>query len=91
MLNFKDSFFARLFDAIDNNSILIAIDENNKYLPVWCSREYAEMMEGSIEEVIAYEIEAQFETVHPDDRDKVAYIFEHHNTIDRKNSFLIGL
>ena len=49
MLNFKDSFFAKLFDAIDNNSILIAIDENNKYLPVWCSREYAEMMEGSIE------------------------------------------
>ena len=89
MLNFKDSFFAKLFDAIDNNSILIAIDENNKYLPVWCSREYAEMMEGSIEEVIAYEIEAQFETVHPDDREKVAYVFEHHNTIDRKNSFLI--
>ena len=89
MLNFKDSFFAKLFDAIDNNSILIAIDENNKYLPIWCSREYAEMMEGSVEEVIAYEIEAQFNTVHPDDRDKVAYIFEHHNTIDKKNSFII--
>ncbi|MCR5405108.1 MAG: response regulator [Butyrivibrio sp.] len=89
MLNFKDSFFAKLFDAIDNNSILIAIDENNKYLPIWCSREYAEMMEGSIDEVIAYEIKTQFNTIHPDDRDKVAYIFEHHNTIDRKNSFMI--
>ena len=89
MLGFKDSFYANLFDAIDNNSILIAIDENNNYLPVWCSKEYAQMMEGTEEEVIAYEIKAQFETVHPDDRGKVAYIFEHHQAMDKKNTFLI--
>lgn len=55
MLNFKDSFFTQLFHSLDNNSTIMAVDESGEYRPIWCSGEYAEMMEGEVEECIRYE------------------------------------
>lgn len=89
MLNFGDSFFTQLFESLDNNSTIMAVDESGAYRPVWCSREYAEMMEGEIEECIRYETEDENGSVHPDDRDEVAYLFNNQKTRDGKNSLTI--
>ncbi|MBQ7477373.1 MAG: response regulator [Selenomonadaceae bacterium] len=89
MLNFGDAFFSRLFESLDNNSMILAVDESGAYRPVWCSREYAEMMEGNVEECLRYETAAENDSVHADDRDEVAYLFQHHKTRDGKNSLTI--
>ncbi|MBR1476454.1 MAG: response regulator [Lachnospiraceae bacterium] len=89
MLNFKDAFFARLFESLDNNSMLMAVDENGEYQPIWCSREYAEMMEGTVEDCIRYETEEENVSVHPEDKADVAYLFNNQKTKDGKNSLTI--
>ncbi|MBR2214407.1 MAG: response regulator [Selenomonadaceae bacterium] len=89
MLNFGDTFFTQLFKALDNNSTLMAVDESGAYRPIWCSREYAEMMEGEREECLRYESAEGNDTVHPDDREEVAFLFHNQKTKDGKNSLTI--
>ncbi|MBQ8983470.1 MAG: response regulator [Lachnospiraceae bacterium] len=89
MLNFKDSFFTQLFHSLDNNSTIMAVDESGEYRPIWCSGEYAEMMEGEAEECIRYEASEKNVSVHPDDKDEVAYLFNNQKTRDGKNSLTI--
>lgn len=80
MLDFDTGFYEKIFDSLDNNSLLIQIDADGEYFPVWCSREFAEMMEGTPEEYIADNFIEPEENLHPDDREKVAYLFKHKTT-----------
>lgn len=89
MLNFRDAFFTQLFESLDNNSTLMAVDEKGAYRLVWCSREYAEMMEGEREDCIRYESAEENVSVHPYDRDEVIYLLHHRKTRDGKNSLTI--
>ncbi|MBQ9610949.1 MAG: PAS domain S-box protein, partial [Lachnospiraceae bacterium] len=89
MLNFEDTFFTQLFESLDNNSTIMAVDERGEYRPVWCSREYAEMMEGEVEDCIRYETEDENGSVHPEDKDDVAYLFSNKKTRDGKKSLTI--
>ena len=89
MLNFKDTFFTQLFKSLDNNSMIMAVDESGSYQPVWCSREYAEMMEGEAADCIRYESAEENGAVHPEDKDEVAYLFHNQKTRDGKNSLTI--
>ena len=55
MLNFKTEFYRKLFASLDNNSVLMRVEADGSYRPIWCSREYAGMMEGTEEKCIRYE------------------------------------
>ena len=89
MLDFKTSFYEKIFDSLDNNSQLIQIDEDGEYFPVWCSREFAEMMEGTPEEYIACNHLEPEENIHPEDREKVRYLFKHKITPKGKNNLTV--
>lgn len=89
MLDFERDFYQNLFESLDNNSVLMRVGENGSYDPIWCSREYAEMMEGAREECIRCESEENNGLVHPDDREKVSYLFKNQITKDGTNSLTI--
>ena len=89
MLNFETGFYERLFESLDNNSVLMRVDVDGSYRPIWCSREYAEMMEGDCEACIRYESGEVTSAVHPDDKDAVGYLFKNHVTRDGSNSLSI--
>ena len=89
MLNFETGFYERLFESLDNNSVLMRVDVDGSYRPMWCSREYAEMMEGDCEACIRYESGEVTSAVHPDDKDAVGYLFKNHATRDASNSLTI--
>ena len=89
MLNFKTSFYGKIFDSLDNNAVLMRIEADGKYYPVWCSREFAEMMEGSPEEFIEREQAEPEENFHPDDRADINYLFKNKITRAGKNSLTI--
>ena len=78
MLNFKTDFYTKLFRSLDNNSVLMRVEADGRYYPIWCSREYTEMMEGTEEECLRYESGEVMISVHPDDRDEIAYLFRNH-------------
>ena len=89
MLHFEASFYERLVKSLDNNSVLMRVDNGGAYQPVWCSREYTEMMEGTEEECIRYESGEVMNSIHPDDRDAVAYLFQNHIARDGSNNLTI--
>ncbi|MBR2275450.1 MAG: hypothetical protein IJ873_05230, partial [Lachnospiraceae bacterium] len=89
MLNFQAGFYERLFESLDNNSVIMRVDEDGAYRPIWCSREYAEMMEGTKEECLRYEGGEETDSVHPEDKESVAYLFKNHVTKDGTNSLTI--
>ncbi len=89
MLDFKTSFYEKIFDSLDNNSVLMRVEPDGKYFPVWCSREFLEMVECTEEEFIALESGGAMNSIHPDDRTKVAYLFQHHVTRAGDNSLTI--
>ena len=74
MLNFEKGFYEKLFQSLDNNAVLMRVASDGSYEPIWCTREFAEMMESTEEECIRLENGAM-STVHPDDREEVAYLF----------------
>ena len=88
MMNFKTGFYEKLFQSLDNNAVLMRVDGDGVYYPVWCSREFTEMMEATEEEYIRVESGGTMETIHPDDRENVRYLFRHHQTKDGTNSLL---
>ena len=89
MLGFETGFYERLFASLDNNSVLMRVDTDGSYRPIWCSREYAEMMEGTCEECLHYESGEVTSSVHADDKDEVDYLFKNHETRDGTNSLSI--
>lgn len=89
MLNFKTSFYEKIFDSLDNNAVLMRLTADGKYFPVWCSREFAEMMEGSAENFIEREQYAPGKNIHPDDRAEVEYLFKNKITRAGKNNLTI--
>ncbi|MBR6887980.1 MAG: response regulator [Selenomonadaceae bacterium] len=89
MLNFKTSFYEKIFDSLDSNAVLMRLPADGEYFPVWCSREYADMMEGSVEDFIEREQYEPGKNVHPDDRPEVEYLFKHRITRSGKNSLTI--
>ena len=88
MLDFPTSFYERLFNQLDNNAVIMHIYPDGSYAPIWCTREFAEMNEGSEEECVHMGAGA-ISTVHPDDREEVSYLFKHHVARDGKNSLTI--
>ena len=89
MPDFKADFYRKLFQSLDNNSVLMRVEADGHYCPIWRSREYVEMMEGSDEECARYESGEGMNSIYPDDRDDVAYLFRNHVTRDGKNSMTI--
>ena len=89
MFEFKTEFYKKLFQSLDNNSVLMRVESDGRYRPIWCSREYTEMMEGSEEECIRYESGDGNPSVHADDRDEVTYLFQHHCARDGSNNLTI--
>ena len=88
MLNFKTGFYEKLFRSLDNNAVIMRVSPDGSYEPIWCTREFAEMMEGTVEECIQVERGA-ISTIHPDDREEVAYLFLHHITRSGINNLTI--
>ena len=89
MLNFKPSFYEKIFASLDNNAVLMQLTGDGKYFPVWCSREYAEMLEGTPEEFLERERNEPDKRVHPDDREEVAHLFRNKVTRAGDNSLTI--
>ncbi len=86
MLDFKSSFYEKLIRSLDTNAVLMRVENDGRYFPVWCSQEYTKMMEGTEEECIKLESGGNMESIHRDDRSKVAYLFRNHKTKTETNS-----
>ena len=89
MLDFKSSFYEKLIRSLDTNAVLMRVEDDGRYFPVWCSQEFTKMMEGTEEECIKLESAGNMESIHRDDRSKVAYLFRHHKTKSDTNSIEI--
>ena len=75
MLNFKSSFYENLFKSLDTNAVLMRVEDDGRYFPIWCSKEFTEMMEGTEEEFIELESGGTMQSIHRDDRSEVGYLF----------------
>ena len=89
MLNFKTDFYEKIFASLDNNAVLMRVTADGNYFPVWCSREFAEMLEGTAEDFIEREQYQPGKNIHPDDRPEVEYLFRHKNTRAGANNLTI--
>ncbi|MBR1659009.1 MAG: PAS domain S-box protein, partial [Oscillospiraceae bacterium] len=89
MFGFKTEFYGKLFQSLDNNSVLMRVEADGRYRPIWCSREYTDMMEGTEEECIRYESGDDMVSIHPDDRDEVAYLFQNHIARNGSNNLTV--
>lgn len=89
MQNFKPNFYEKIFNSLDTNAVLMRVDADGKYFPIWCSEEFLEMIEGTEEEFIAMESDGTMSSIHPEDREEVRYLFRHHITKSGTNSLNI--
>ncbi|MBQ9617504.1 MAG: response regulator [Oscillibacter sp.] len=89
MLDFKTGFYEKLFKSLDNNAVIMRVEDDGRYFPIWCSREFTEMIEGTEEEFISVESGGSMETIFPDDRDEIAYLFRNHVARDGSNSVTV--
>ena len=89
MQNFTPNFFEKIFHSLDTNAVLMRVEPDGKYFPIWCSKEFLEMIEGTAEEFIAMESGGAMNSIHPDDRKEVAYLFQNHVTRNGTNSLNI--
>ena len=55
MLDFKSSFYEKLIRSLDTNAVLMRVEDDGRYYPVWCSQEFTKMMEGTEEDCIKLE------------------------------------
>lgn len=85
-MEFKDSFYKTVIKSLDDNAVIMQVKEDGTYYPIWCSEEFTDMMEGTAEDFIRLENGGTMNTIHPDDRKEVAYLFRHHVTRDNTNS-----
>lgn len=86
MVDFGQGFYEKLFKSLDNNAVLMRVKEDGTYYPIWCSKEFTEMMEGTEEDFIRLESGGTMNTIHPEDQDKIAYLFKHHHNREGGNS-----
>ncbi len=89
MPGFAPAFYEKLFTSMDNASVLNRLYPDGRYTPIWCSREFAGMMEGRPEEYLRLGGRGVVESIHPEDRDAVAYLFRTHVTRDGTNNLII--
>ena len=89
MLDFNTSFYQKLFNSLENNAVIMRLDDDGRYYPIWRSREYMEMMEGAEEELDSLEGHGTMATVYPDDREEIAYLFRNHVARDGSNRVTI--
>lgn len=90
MLNFKPSFYKKIYQSLDTSSVLVKIeDDGAKYYPIWCSKEFGEMIEGTEEEYLQLGTKAAIESIHPDDRKEVENLFKNRATKDGKKNLTI--
>ena len=89
MLDFKTGFYEKLFKSLDNNAVIMRVEDDGRYYPIWCSREFTEMMEGTEEDFIRLESGGTMNTIYPDDREETAYLFRHHIARDGSNSLTV--
>ena len=89
MQAFKPSFYEKIFKSLDTNAVLMRVESNGKYFPIWCSKEFTKMIEGTEEEFIKLESGGTMQSIHPDDRKEVAFLFSHHITRSGTNSLNI--
>ena len=89
MPGFKPSFYEKLFTSMDNSAVLNRLFPDGSYTPIWCSREFARMMEGEPEEYLRLGNRGVIESIHPDDREDVAYLFRTRATRDGTNNLII--
>ncbi len=76
MLAHSLSFYEALFQSLDNNTVLRRKNADGIFLPVSCTREFAEMMECTPEEFIEAESQSPLCTVYPEDREEAAYLLK---------------
>ncbi|MBQ7477030.1 MAG: response regulator [Selenomonadaceae bacterium] len=86
MQNFKPEFYEKILSSLSTNAVLMRVSADGKYFPIWCSKEFTEMMEGTAEEFIELERDGKMKSIHPEDREEVAYLFQHHVTKSGTNS-----
>ena len=48
MLDFNTGFYEKLFRSLDNNAVIMRVSPDGSYEPIWCTREFAEMMTGLV-------------------------------------------
>ncbi len=89
MLNFKPNFYEEIFHSLNTNAVLMKVEDDGSYFPIWCSREFTDMMEGTEEDFIALESGGTMNSIHPDDRADVAFLFRHHVTKAGTNSLIV--
>ena len=86
MHNFKPNFYEKIFHSLNTNAVLMRVESDGKYFPIWCSEEFTKMMECTFEEFIKLESGGAMGSIHPDDRKEVAYLFRNHVTRSGTNS-----
>lgn len=86
MLDFKSSFYEKLIRSLDTNAVLMRVEDDGRYYPIWCSKEFTDMMEGTEEEFIKLESGGTMNSIHRDDRAEVGYLFRNHITKSGTNS-----
>lgn len=86
MIRFETDFYEKLFMKLDNNSVILRVDADGVHYPIWCSREFTQMIQGSAEAFIEKEGKHHMSTIHPDDREDVSFLFKNHITRDGRNS-----
>ncbi|MBQ7681585.1 MAG: response regulator, partial [Oscillibacter sp.] len=91
MLDFQTGFYEKLFKSLDNNAVIMRVEDDGRYYPVWCSREFTEMIEGTEEEFISLESGGTMNTIFPDDQPEIAYLFRHHTARDGSNSVTVRI
>ena len=84
-MDFKPDFYKRLFAALDSNAVMMKVGEKGDYYPIQCSAEFLEMVEGTEEEYFKLESGGVMNTIHPDDREEVAYLFRNQRTKNGTN------
>ena len=89
MLRFQADFYEKLFQSLNNNAVLMRVEADGRYCPIWCSREYSEMMEGTEEECIRYESGETMTSIYEEDRAAVSYLFQNRSAQDNSNSLTI--
>ena len=85
MMTFELEFYQKLFQALDGNSVIMKVEKDGSYIPIWCSEEFLEMIEGTEEEYIQMENGGGINSIHPEDRDQVEYLFRNQRTREGTN------
>ena len=80
MPDFKADFYKKVCKSLENSAVILKVEDGGKYFPVWCSEEFEEMIEGTAEEYIGLGSDGMMNSIHPEDREEVAYLFQNHIT-----------